>query len=124
MKNHWALSALIWKGYLLLRSDSHEQITAAQIELMQEAFLALETFNDDGDASAAVGKMNTLTDQDADLLSRRKKLGDGADQVNEELTAEIEKLSGELVNELLEVELSEKTKASKVAAAFEKFSSQ
>ena len=64
---------------------------------MKEEFLALKTFNNDGDASAAVGKMSTLTDQYADLLSRRKKLGDGADQVNEELTAEIEKLSGELV---------------------------
>ncbi len=118
------LAALIWGGYLLLRPDSHQLITEAQIEIMQEALLALETFNDDGDASTAVGRLDTLTSQYSDLLSRRKKLGDGADQVSADLKFEIERLSGELVNESLEIEISEKPKADEVAATFEKFSNQ
>ena len=118
------LAALIWGGYLLLRPDSHQLITEAQIEIMQEALLALETFNDDGDASTAVGSLNALTSEYAELLSRREKLGDGADKISSELESEIERLSGELINESFEVEISAKPKADEVAAAFEKFSNQ
>jgi hypothetical protein len=43
------LVALIWGSFLLPRPDSPEQIAESQIEIMREALLSLETFNDDGD---------------------------------------------------------------------------
>ena len=115
---------VVWGGYHLLRPDSPDQIAEDQIELMQEAILTLENFNDSGDAKSSIDKLGELTARYNDLLKRRKKLGVEANQANENLTTEIKKLSGELLNESLQVEISDKDEAAEVTAAYEKFSSQ
>lgn len=118
------LNILVWGGYQLFRPDSPDQIAEDQIELMQDALLSLENFNSNGDAQTTIDKLETLATRYTDLLARRKKLSKKANEVDGKLISEIEKLGGELVNESLEVEISGKSEAAEVAAAFEKFSNQ
>lgn len=118
------LGLLGWGGFVLFRSDSAQLVAEDQVAVMQEALATLEKFTDGGSPEDAVKSLESLSRKISDLNERRKKLGEKAGEISPEVLARIESLGGELVNESLEVEMSEEAKATEVAAAFEKFSGQ
>ena len=118
------LGLLGWGGFVLFRSDSAQLVAEDQVAVMQEALATLEKFTDGGSPEDAVKSLESLSRKISDLNERRKKLGEKAGEISPEVLARIESLGGELVNESLEVEMSEEAKATEVAAAFGKFSGQ
>ena len=118
------LGLLGWVVFVLFRPDSAQLVAEDQVIVMQEALATLEKFTDGGSPEEAVKSLESLSQKIADLNERRKKLGEKAGEISPEVLARIESLGGELVNESLEVEMSEESKATQVAAAFEKFSGQ
>ena len=118
------VGGLVWAGVTFFRPDSGQQVNEDQVEVMKDALASLEKFTAGGDGDEVVKELEALSAKVAELKDRRKKLGDKSGETSQEVKDEIERLSGELVEESLMIEMSGKPKAPEVAAAYEKFSGQ
>jgi len=93
----------------------------SKISLMEEAVASVEAYNDGGEASETIQKLESLSQQLSDL---NKKSPPNSADGDPETKAKADRLRGELANASLELEISEKPKAQDVSKALDQFIGQ
>ncbi|MDA7892168.1 hypothetical protein OAE72_01280 [Akkermansiaceae bacterium] len=100
-----------------------EKNEVSQISLMEEAVATLEDYNEGGDASETIEKLEGLALKLSELNKKSGTSSGNADE-NPEAKAKADRLRGELANASMELEISEKETAQDVAKALDKFIGQ
>ncbi len=114
------LGVLIYS--LFFGPDTHDDVAKDQISLINKVLVSLDQFEEIGDSAIAVSQIDNLTIRFKATNERKRSLALGSPSA--ELMSEIERLSAELLNKSLSLELSEKNDAADVSAAFEAFIGQ
>lgn len=115
-------SLIIWGCVILFTPDSKDLVTQDQINIINKVIVAIEQFGNDADATTTVNQLDVLTAEYAKTLKRMQKV-DG-DTATTELDEELNSLSGKLINESINIEISEKDGASDVSKSLDKFMQQ
>lgn len=95
----------------------------SEVSLMKEAVVAVDAYQNGGDASEAITKLEDLARELSEYHKNSKGTSEDAEE-SPEMKAEAERLRGELVNASMDLEISEKAEAQAVSKALDQFMGQ
>lgn len=105
----------IWGGYQIFAPDTPDDIAKDQIGIIKKVITSLDQYPNETTAADTIDALHTYSKEYTKTRNRQQKLNN--ETINTELSDELNRLSGELFNKSVDLEMSDKLDAADVLNA-------